>query len=229
AILLIVYFFRAIISRRYLELVRKLLIIAPLIFFFLAVSSIFNVFDMNDYVNKGYEVPAIKQNREVLGDSLTTDTRTFLYLEVLHSAQNHNSWWIGRSPARGNDTEAFAESSIEQYGRAERVSNEVAILNIFTWTGIIGVLFYLFVFYKASYLAINQSNNIFSKMIGLFIAFRWAYAWVEDINNFTLNYFMLWLMIGFCFSNSFRKMNDVEMKRWIRGIFDRKYVLSNFL
>ena len=95
--------------------------------------------------------------------------------------------------------------------------------NIFTWTGIIGVLLYMMVFYRASYLAINQSKNSYAKLIGLYIAFRWVYAWVEDINNFSLNYFMLWVFIGLCYSHEFRGMTNQEVKWWVRGIFDKKY------
>ena len=104
-------------------------------------------------------------------------------------------------------------------GRGERLGSEVSILNVFTWTGLIGVVLYFLIFYQASYLAINQSNNIFSQLLGLFIAFRWAYAWVEDFNNFNLFYFMLWLMIGLCFSIAFRKMSNSEVERWIRSVF----------
>ena len=46
----------------------------------------------------------------------------------------------------------------------------------------------------------------------------------EDINNFTLNYFTLWIIIGLCFSYSFRMMTDNEVTIWVRGIFDNRYL-----
>ena len=106
--------------------------------------------------------------------------------------------------------------------RNERNANEVSILNYFTWLGTVGVLLIFILFYQASYLAVNQSNNIFSKIIGLFIAFRWSYGWVEDINNFYIQYLFLWLFIGFCYSESFRQMTNSEMKHWVRGIFEKQ-------
>jgi hypothetical protein len=78
------------------------------------------------------------------------------------------------------------------------------------------------VFYRATYLAINRSNNIFIKTLGLFIAFRWIYAWVEDVNTFTLSYTFLWLMIGMCFSRSFRAMSNKEFESWVHGIFGKR-------
>ena len=60
--------------------------------------------------------------------------------------------------------------------------------------------------------------------MGIYVAFRWFYSWVEDINNFSLNYFMLLLMIGLCFSHSFRIMSNYEVAIWARGIFDKRYI-----
>ncbi len=85
-----------------------------------------------------------------------------------------------------------------------------------------GVILYFLVFSKASYLAIFRSNNTMIKIIGLYISFRWTYAWVEDFSRFDLSYFFLWVMIGMCFSKSFREMNNADMKIWVLGIFNER-------
>ena len=224
-LLSLIFYLRNSIPNKLIEWVRKFLFMLPFILLFLATTGVFNVFQMQDYIEGDY-VTSVK-NREggIDQQNLLTDTRTFLYREVLLTAQVYNSWWIGRSPARGSISSAFGEEDLS--GRGERLGNEVAILNIFTWTGIIGVILNLMVYYKASYLAINQSNNIFSKILGLFIAFRWTYAWVEDINYFTITTFFLWMIIGICFSKSFRSMSNNEVAVWLRGIFDKRYLVFN--
>lgn len=216
-LLSLIYYFRFIRSNLHYEFIRRLLFIIPLIFFGLAVMEIFNVFNMNEYVKKDYTKIKKDAYGEEVEENLTEDTRTFLYTDVLETAKKYNSWLIGRSPARGNESEMFGEFDLS--GRGERVANEVAVLNIFTWTGVIGVFLYFLVFYKASFLAINHSRNTFIKVVGLFIAFRWLYAWVEDVNDFSLTTFILWIMIGLCYSNSFRKMNNEEVMIWIKDIF----------
>jgi hypothetical protein len=204
-----------------MNFIRLLLFIAPVVLFALAITGQFNIFNINQYA-PSYNVSEIDPNGEQEQTDLTTDTRTPLYIEVLSTAQKYNTWWFGRSPARGNETVLFSDlASIT--GREERSHNEVAVLNIFTWTGIVGVVLYMLVFFRASYLALNKSNNAYSKMLGLYIAFRWLYAWVEDINNFSLNYYMIWIMIGVCVSNEFRSMTDIEVKIWVRGIFQPIY------
>ena len=199
-----------------LEFIRIGCFIIPVALFCMAVFSNIDVFHLSQFVTGNKEI--IVKTHANPQENLTADTRTFLYQEVLQSAAKNNYWWFGRSPARGNETRAFADLHYIT-GRFERLSNEVGILNVFTWTGIIGVILYFMVFYKASYLALNQSNNTFSKMLGLYVAFRWIWAWVEDTQNFSLNYFMIWFMIGLCCSREFRMMNDVQIKYWIQSIF----------
>ncbi|MFT5251280.1 MAG: hypothetical protein ACI87N_000256 [Flavobacteriales bacterium] len=214
------YYFRFIVSTKIYEVIRKLFFITPLLFLFLAVNFDFNVFKMNEYIKGNYTEMRTDGSGNKVEDDLIADSRSFMYAEALLTANYYNSWLIGRSPARGVISESFGDSDLNK--RGERTSNEMAIANVFNWTGIIGVILYFMVFYKASYLAINRSNSIFSKIMGIFIAFRWVYAWVEDANYFNLTYFILWFMLGICYSSSFRKMNDREVKAWVAGIFEKK-------
>jgi hypothetical protein len=180
---------------------------------------------MDEYIGGDITTKGADSYGEVVEKNLKADTRTFLYRDVLHTADKYDSWWIGRSPVRGNESEAFGMA--DESGRGERLGNEVAILNIFMWTGLIGVILHFLVFYRASYLAVNRSNNFYSKILGLFMAFRWLYAWVEDINYFTLTTVFLWLMLGLCFSRSFRAMTDSEVKYWIQGVFYKRYSFTS--
>jgi len=223
--LLLIFYFRRIITVRMLGVIRNILFILPFALFYLAITGTFNIFNINDYVKS--DLVDVKQNSqgEVIEDDLKADTRTFLYQEVLQTADRYDTWLFGRSPARGNDTEAFADIA-DITGKKERLTNEAAILNVFTWTGLVGVFIFMLVFYRASYLAITNSNNIYSKMLGVFIAFRWLYSWIEDTNGFTLNTVFLWLMIGLCLSKVFRRMSEMEIKYWVHGMFGKRYKMA---
>jgi len=176
-----------------------------------------------EYIKGDFDDYKVNSEGEIV-QGIATDSRTFIYQEVLQSAKKYNYWLLGRSPARGNETFAFAEFTEQITGRNERFRNEANVPNVFTWMGIVGVIFYFSVFIKSSYLAINRSRNIFSKLIGVFVAFRWTWAWIEDAALFDMNNFVIWLLIGICLSNSFRKMNNAEVILWARGIFDAKYI-----
>jgi hypothetical protein len=215
-----IYYFRKFISLRFIKALMYVLFAAPFVFFFLAIFGHFNVFDMQDYISGNYNVKTDKAGIDS-EQSLVVDTRTFIYVDALQTASYYHSWLIGRSPARGTISPEFADDDLNN--RGERLANEVGISNIFTWTGVIGVILYFLVFFQASYTAIYKSGNIFAKILGLYIAFHWAYSWVEDFTNFTLNYFMIWVMIGLCFSTAFRQMTNKEVKVWVRGFFNVRY------
>lgn len=221
---LLFYYFRETVSVKTMEIIRWALIVVPIILFILGVTGIFNVFNMNDYIKTDYEATAVDEGGNRVKTNLKGDTRTFIYVEVLQSASKNNYWLFGRTPARGNESESFGEASYLLTRKYERLTNEVAITNVFTWTGIIGVILYFLIFFSASFLAVNRSENIYAKILGLYVAFRWLYAWVEDVNNFSLNYFMLWIMLGLCFSFTFRGMTNHEVTLWVRGVFDKRYL-----
>lgn len=222
-LLLAIYFLRNIISVKWIEGMRLSLFIIPIILFVLGVTDIFNVFKMDEFLDSDYKNVVIDAEGNVMEESLAADTRTFLYVEVLESAINHKYWLLGRTPARGNDSDYFGGEMVEMTGRYERLENEIGLANVFTWTGVVGVILYFLLFFNASFLAVNKSNNIYMKIMGVFVAFRWLYAWIEDVNNFSLNFFMLMITLGMCFSYSFRRMTDQEMHIWVRGIFDIRY------
>ncbi|MDD2244608.1 MAG: hypothetical protein VB024_11170 [Dysgonamonadaceae bacterium] len=229
-LILLIYHFRKSLSVKTIEVIRISLFAIPLILFILGITGVFNIFKMSDYFKD--EITAIGTDESGTRSEvdITVDTRTFIYSEVLQSAINNHYWLIGRTPARGNDSFTFGAIDYELTRRNERLGNEVAVANVFTWTGIVGLILYMLIFYSASWLAVNKSKNIYSCMMGILIAFRWFYAWVEDINNFSLNYFMLWLVIGLSISYTFRQMTNKECIIWARGIFDVRYIhYQNYL
>jgi hypothetical protein len=215
----LLYYFRTIFSIRFLNFVRILLIGVPIVFFTLGVTGRFNIF--NPYGESSVQL--IEKKRDFQGDkieeNLLADTRTFLYTEVLFTAQKYDSWILGRNPANGNISDAFGEDDPKK--KNERNANEVGILNYFTWLGIVGVGFMFLIYYQASLIALRYSNNYYSKIFGLYVAFRWAYLWVEDMSNFHIQFVYLWFIIGFCFSENFRKMTDEEIHQWVQGVFKR--------
>jgi hypothetical protein len=213
----ILFYFKNIFTTKVLNSIRILFLFLPILLLILGVTGIINIF--NPQGENTIELIEKKRNfkGELVEDDLLVDTRTFLYLEVLTSTQKYNSWIFGRSPARGNLSESFGDMDLNR--RGERNGNEVGVLNYFTWLGLIGLLFIFLIFYKASYLAINLSNNYFSKLVGVFVSFRWFFSWIEDINIFYIGYIHLWLIVGFCYSITFRSMSDKEMKKWVLSIF----------
>jgi hypothetical protein len=223
-LIMLLYYTRNYIKKGLLEIFRIILFAAPLVFLLLGITNTFNIFKINEGKEGEFVTERNLSNGEQRISDFATDSRTFLYQEVIQSGIDRNTWIWGESAVSGYKSEYFVEDALSSKGR-ER--SEVGILNVFNMLGIIGVFAFTLVFYMASFLCVKRSNNYICKLIGICIAFRWTYSWIEEFTNFDMNYFFLWLTIGLCFSISFRKMNDEEMKEWIRGIFDKNYKLSN--
>lgn len=194
------------------------MIIAPIIFFILGVTGNFNIFNIEEEL--GLEGKYEIKSSEGEEYSALTDTRTFLYVEELQSAINNNYIIWGRSIARGYDSASFGDLADKAMGikRGERQSCETSILNIFNYFGIVGVIIYFAVFFRASFLAINRSRNRFIPILGTYMAFRWFFSWIEDFSIFDLNYLFLWIFIGICYSPVFRGMSNQNFKNWIHKI-----------
>ncbi|MFT4203277.1 MAG: O-antigen ligase family protein [Chitinophagaceae bacterium] len=213
-------YFRNRISVVWLRILFWGLCILPIVLLILGIAGIFNPFkDLSDHSGNFVEQTVI--NGEVQDDDLAADTRTFIYQEVINSAVTHHYLWIGRTPARGNDSEVFGEYNAEELhtGKYERHQNELCFPSVFTWLGVVGMLLYCFFYLKSAYLALYRSNNIYMKLVGIIIAFHFMYGWVEDTNSFDIINISLWMFIAMGFSEAFRKMTNKEYEHWLKRIF----------
>ena len=209
-----------------IKLGRRFFLLTPIVLFLLGVTNIFNVFRMDEYISGDF---TFQRSNTYGGDqrevSLLDDTRTFLYEESILSAIKNKYVLFGRTFARGYDSNWQARRS-ERAGKivttdvVDRIS-EVAIINIFTWMGLVGVCLYFWVFIKASSLAIYNSNNSYIKIVGLYLTFRWMYGWIEDFQRLDISTLTLWMLLAICFSKSLRNLNNHQISQFMRTIFVR--------
>lgn len=217
--------FKKFITDNMLRIAHWLLYITPIILIVLGVSGIFNVF--SDTSNK-YNGKYVSTKNDVTAD-MSNDTRSFIYYEVLTSAINNKYVIFGRTPARGNDTNAFynlADNLMSMKAvrniKRERGSNELCFLNIFTWLGLIGMFLYIAIYLRASFMGVYRSNNFYVKMAGIVTAFNFCYGWVENTTCFDILNVVYWTFISICLSSKFRNMTNKEFECWYKGIFVRK-------
>lgn len=218
-------------ASKWLKMIHWICYIVPVVLLFLGLTGTFNIFEGLSLKNEGkYEITRTVDGKNVT-DDLSADTRTFIYKEVISSAIKHDYVLWGRTPARGNDSVFFGRFSAEELGigKFERHSNELCHTNVFTWLGLIGLILYSCIYLRSSYLAVFKSNSIYMKFLGCFIAFRWAYGWVEDFNRFDIMNVSLWMMIAMGISIRFRSMSNRDFYLWVLSIFDMKDSMRNNL
>lgn len=213
------------ISRRFsiqpfFKIIYSILIFTPIIILYLGLMGIFNPFQNLSNIQNGSYIEKKRVNGQVQEDDLVADTRTFIYEEVIKSAVKNNYVFWGRTPARGNDSVFFGGYLAEELntGKYERHSNEVCFSNIFTWLGLVGVVLYISIYIRSSYLAIYKSKNLFVKIIGIFIAFHFLFGWIEDFNRLDIANISLWIAISIGFSDEFRNMSDLQFEEWLKQL-----------
>ena len=204
-ILLMVYYFREYLRKSWLKLVQLILFLIPLVLLSLAITDQYNVFERTS-TEVGYSSINSKGEEE----NLMADTRTGLYVDVFNSLNNSSDWLFGKSAIASYESEMFFDTGGAINGK--RYGCEVGILNILLRNGLIGVTCYFLLLFTVSGYAIKYSSNILAKMMGLFIAFRWAYSFVEEFTQYDLNFYFFWIAIGLVSSVQFRDMTDKEIR-----------------
>lgn len=192
-------------------------VVAPMILLYLGISGRFNVFRIQEELGwDEYSVQnSFNKNEQ---ENLTADTRTFLYVEELQSAVNNNYVLFGRSLSRGYDS-VVIDGIDWKSGRNERWSCEVRMLNVFNYMGLFGVIIVGLVYIIGAYKAVFRSNSFTMQIIGVYVAFRWFYGWIEDFDRFDLINLYLWIPIIMCYSVRFLHMTDYDFHCWIRNFF----------
>lgn len=203
-LLVLLYYCRKYITAVMLKLGCIILLTLPAIFLFLGVTGQYNIFKPTDNIDK-YAVSYGNGGNE---SNLAIDTRTFLYQEVFASMLANNSLLLGEGAIGKYKTEYFDESVDQNRGR---YGAEVGFLNTLLYTGIVGVVLYALVLFAAIYYGLGGSNNFFCKMLALFLAFRWVVFFIEDIVQYDMNYYFLWMSIGLCLSKDFRMLSDADI------------------
>jgi len=188
---------------------------ASALFVILGITGVFNVLDMSSYMGD-IEVETV-QDGYIVNESITQDSRSALYEEVILSAVKNRTIFFGNTPARGNETKLFAAIA-EITGKEERMGNEAGILNIFAWTGVVGIVLFFSFFYRSAYLAVCRSKNKYLKIVGIWIAIQWVICFSgNDLGTVEPRLLMLSACIAIGFSPKFRAMTDAEFKQWLNG------------
>jgi hypothetical protein len=203
-VLLAIYYLKNIFGPTLIRVAHKILFITPMFLFMFAVLGNFNIFEE---FNKNESYTTVDSDQKE--SNLLRDSRTFLYVEVLLSLNNSGNWLLGESASGSYYSNAFGDADMA--GRGIRYRSEVNILNILLYHGVVGVILYLLLLYKVSYYAIYKSNNRLSKMLGLFIAFRWTMAFIEEFTQYDLNFYFFWLVIGLVSTKQFINMSDKQL------------------
>lgn len=188
--------------------IRLILLSLPPIFLILGLSGIFNVF----LIGESLSWVVVDDKKE--SQDLLIDSRTAIYGDVFGQLKTDNSFFLGLG-ASGKTKTVLADISYADFDviyKEGRRGTESGMLNYIQWGGIIGGLLYFLLFIKASYLGLYESKNWFCIMVGLWVAFKGTFSFIEDRHSFSVGSIFIFLAISICMSKKFRSLTDYEIK-----------------
>ena len=177
--------------KKVINIITVTVLILPFYFLFEGISgkSIFQ-----QYASSG---PVTQEN-------LLSDSRTFLYYEVLTDLNYNHAFLIGKGINAGYKSDNFNTD--------KRTTVEVGFLQILLKTGFIGFLAYFALLISAVYNAFRKSNNIFCYGLGLTIVGYLVLFFLENVIAFNLLNIIIWFIVGVLHSKDLLLMSDKEIK-----------------
>lgn len=147
-------------------------------------------------------------------DELSTDTRTFLYIELYGDLVNDGKLLVGKG-ATGKYYSAYF-SQVE--GDASlRINMEVGALGILIKGGVIGLVLHLIVLYIATFYAFFRSRNTYVMGAGFIVLVHSILLFLENVITYNTYNFLIWFFVGICLSREMRQMNDSQIQAVLRG------------
>ncbi len=164
---------------------------------------------------------AIQQNlSKIQDDELSTDTRTFLYMEVYEDLVENKQLVYGKG---ANGTYYSNYFSSAEGDSETRLTLEVGVLSLLLKTGLIGVTLYLLLLFISIYFAFFRSHNYYVVGVGLMLFIHVILFFVENIISFSSYNLFVWFFIGVCLSKEVRSMSNLEIKNIINPKFNRQW------
>ena len=190
-------------------------VVSPVILLLLGVSGVFNFFTIGDKFGE-YVVGDESKSRNILVDS-----RTAIYVDVFKELVEKDAviWGLGGNGKTKTSLSDVANANFDVIYREGRRGTESGMLNYFQYGGIIAAFSYWLLLTTAAYNAIFKSKSSFMRMLGLFVAFKVLYSFVEDKMNVNIASFYLMFMISLCYNKIFLSLKDNELTVILKKVF----------
>ncbi|MDE3185558.1 MAG: hypothetical protein KGM16_19275 [Bacteroidota bacterium] len=141
------------------------------------------------------------------------DTRTPVEL-YFYSDFKTNDWLIGR----GINGEYYCPNIDEDQLTDYRSYIETGYLEFILKGGMIFLGLYLLMLIPALFLGLFYSKNILSKAAAIWIIVSLLALYPSTVNTFTLNFLLVWISAGICYSSELRNLSDNQIKTFLASI-----------
>jgi hypothetical protein len=141
----------------------------------------------------------------------TSDTRTGVE-ECLYNDMEPIDWIIGKGINGSYYCPNIELDGVTDY----RSGIESDYLNIILKGGIVHLALIILIALPAVFMGIFQSNNLLAKAAGVWVLFYLLYLYPSPVTKFNLNYLLVWICIGICYSKAIRHMSENMLVLYFR-------------
>lgn len=107
-----------------------------------------------------------------------------------------------------------------------RLEVESGYLQIVLKTGLIGLILFVLISFRAMYFGIFKSKNTFTMMVSIIILERFPSMISFGLPEYSLDYILFWLSVGVCLSEKIRSISNVEIYFFLKS---SKYYRPKFV
>lgn len=137
-----------------------------------------------------------------------SNVETCFYLDM--SAKD---WLIGRGMMGEYFCPDIDPDSVTSYRR----TIETDYLQIILKGGIISLFLFLMITIPAIYKGLFNSNNLLSKAAAMWIVWVLLIMYPSTVHTFTMQYILLWLAVGICYSKTIRNIPEQILVEYFKG------------
>lgn len=152
----------------------------------------------------------------VLTSRIGEDTRSAVET-CLYDDMETEDWIIGKGMLGQYYCPGVDEASTENNFTDYRNMIETDYLNIILKGGMISLGLVLLITIPAVIKGIFYSKNVLSKAAGIWILFWILDLYPATVTTFTLNYVIVWICVGICYSRTIRNMAEEDVKKILCG------------
>ena len=143
------------------------------------------------------------------------DTRTGV--EVWMYADMSSTDWIIGKGIKGKYYCPIVDNVNDAEGAGYRDNIETGYLQIILKGGILSLALLLLTFIPAVYKGLFKSKNVLSKAAALWIFLWIIYLYPSGGIVFSMNYVLVWVAVGICYSEKIRNLPDNMVKAYLQG------------
>ncbi len=146
-------------------------------------------------------------------DELSIDTRTFVYMELYADLVNDGKLLIGKGANGRYYSDYFSNAEGDS---PIRLNIEVGVLGLLLKGGYIAVILNLLIFISAIWLAFFKANNSYVLGLGYILLVHVVLLFLENVINFSIYNFLIWVVTGLCLSTNIRELSDKQILKILR-------------